>query len=1582
MISERVRATRRRSASSRPTLFLFVAFFLAAAGVLPAGGLKAQSVLNGIAIASAPAANTFEGGDTISVTIAFSASVTVTGSPQLALIVGTDTVQAAFAWGSGSSSLVFRYVVQSTDLDSDGISIGANALTLNSGTINDGGGSPATLTIGTLAINNFSGATVNGAGMTAPAVGAVSIVSTPLTGNFYGQVEAIDVRVTFVRPVLVTGTPQLAIRIGSTDRQANFLSISAGRLLTFRYRVQPSDSDNGGISVAANALTLNNGSINDARDGTTAATLTIPAASVISDDSNHQVDGMHQAGPSVESVSMASTPSSDGVYGLGERIEVRVEFNLPVWAMGTPQLALQIGTATRQADYVSGRGTMALVFRYVVVAEDADQDGIAVASPDALTLNGGTIRLAGRSNDQGEDPQTRANAVLSLGTPRSFLPGHAVDGTKGGEEEEEAELGFGSSEYEFNLTENVPGPMVLGQVDAGGGSVEYSLVEGAEGRFEVDAGNGEVSYVGPGEDAEQRSKYVMRALATEGGDSASATVTVRVLNVNEAPAFGVERYAFEFAENAPGPLLLGAVEGMDLDEGDTLTYRMASESAKSGAAERFQVDPATGDVRYVGAGEDYEADQGPWQFAVSATDLAGLSATTQVVAGVADVNEAPAFADSAYAFELGENVAGPVPLGATRATDPDRGDPPTYSLAEGDETKFDVNAASGLVRYVGQGEDSETSPQEFRLVVAASDRGGLRATSRVTVTLVNVNEAPTFLSAGYEFELAENAPGPLSLGMVEAVDPDRTDTLAYALEGQDAARFDVDASGGGVRYVGPGEDAESGPEAYEFEVVVRDLGGLTSRAAVTVRVLNVNEAPAFSDSAYAFELAENMAGPLALGATTATDPDGADPLTYSLAQGDETRFQVNAGTGGVQYVGAGEDYEAGPSSHALVVRATDAGGLSAEAAVAVTLLNVNEGPEAVGSMAPKSLDAFGTSVEEDLAQYFRDPDGDALSYVAESSASNVATATVASGGRLSIQPGAIGTATVTVTATDPGGLAAMQQVQVQVEASRAERARALKASLAAFGRSVGTETVDAVGGRLGMESSGAPGQSHMQLGGRTVDCGSSVVRGGRGGCGLTGLARSASGLLGMRVALPTAQPSGQPQAGSGDPSPVSFDPVSWERLGAESSFQVAFGDARNGRQDAGGGLRAGWTLWGRAGASGFDGPKGDFALKGASRSAYLGLDYRFGTGLLVGLAGSRSSTEIDFESRINGTGSVDARLTSLYPYVHWSPRPGLGVWGLAGAGRGSADLNETAGRQFAADLTMRMGAVGARQELYRGFALKADAFAVRVQSDAVTDMAGVTAHARRLRLAPELTARWSVGPELSLRAQVEAGARFDGGDTETGAGAEAGAAFGLAHRATGLQVDVRGRALLAHQTDDYRDWGAGFAVRLQPGGDQEGLSLMVAPTWGSPTSGVGSLWRDGAAGLAGPGRQQPSTGALAASDVGWTPGRVAMEVGWGVQLPGGGHLTPFGRWSREGADGHRLNVGTRWTILGEQPAGGADAHGGSGFADAGGLLGIGASDAGGVRGLRLDLDLFGEHVATRSQPTARRLALQGRIGFR
>lgn len=86
----------------------------------------------------------------------------------------------------------------------------------------------------------------------------------------------------------------------------------------------------------------------------------------------------------------------------------------------------------------------------------------------------------------------------------------------------------------------------------------------------------------------------------------------------------------------------------------------------------------------------------------------------------------------------------------------------------------------------------------------------------------------------------------------------------------------------------------------------------------------------------------------------------------------------------------------------------------------------------MGTIPAQSLNP-GQSQTIDVSSYFRDPDGDVLTYaVAASNA--LATASV-SGSRVTVIGVAVGSATVTVTASDPGRLTASQTIAITVAAS-------------------------------------------------------------------------------------------------------------------------------------------------------------------------------------------------------------------------------------------------------------------------------------------------------------------------------------------------------------------------------------------------------------------------------------------------------------------------------------------------------------------------------------------------------------------
>ena len=91
----------------------------------------------------------------------------------------------------------------------------------------------------------------------------------------------------------MTGTPQLALSIGSKTRLADYTAARSGggggTEVVFGYTVVDSDSDSDGVAVAADALSAGDGAI---RSGTADAALSHAALAA---DFRHKVDGVRPA---------------------------------------------------------------------------------------------------------------------------------------------------------------------------------------------------------------------------------------------------------------------------------------------------------------------------------------------------------------------------------------------------------------------------------------------------------------------------------------------------------------------------------------------------------------------------------------------------------------------------------------------------------------------------------------------------------------------------------------------------------------------------------------------------------------------------------------------------------------------------------------------------------------------------------------------------------------------------------------------------------------------------------------------------------------------------------------------------------------------------------------------------------------------------------------------------------------------------------------------------------------------------------------------------------------------------------------
>jgi hypothetical protein len=359
-----------------------------AGGVREGHGLVVITTVTSVSTVSSVSSTIANGpykmGDVIAITVTFSEAVTVTGIPQLTLETGGTDAVVNYSSGSGSTTLTFNYTVASGHISSDLDYANTTALALNSGTIKYAGGNNATLTLASPgAVNSLRANKALVVDGVAPSVSGVSISSASgVQNSLLNAGDVVSVTGTFSENVTRTGSPQLTLNVGGTNRTATYGSGSGGASLVFQYTIQAGESDADGISIGANALALNSGTIRDAAGNN--ATLT---HSAVSANASYKVD---TTAPTVTNV---TSTTSDGTYKAGDIIAVTVTFSEAVTVSGTPTLTLEMGGTDRAVDYVSGSGSDTLTFNYTVQSGDTSSD-LDYNATTALALNSGTINDA------------------------------------------------------------------------------------------------------------------------------------------------------------------------------------------------------------------------------------------------------------------------------------------------------------------------------------------------------------------------------------------------------------------------------------------------------------------------------------------------------------------------------------------------------------------------------------------------------------------------------------------------------------------------------------------------------------------------------------------------------------------------------------------------------------------------------------------------------------------------------------------------------------------------------------------------------------------------------------------------------------------------------------------------------------------------------------------------------------------------------------------------------------------------------------------------------------------------------------
>ena len=473
----------------------------------------------------------------------------------------------------------------------------------------------------------------------------------------------------------------------------------------------------------------------------------------------------------------------------------------------------------------------------------------------------------------------------------------------------------------------------------------------------------------------------------------------------------------------------------------TVSLQPSSPVAASGTT-TFQVtfDPSVAGSRTATLSiANDDSNENPYDFAIQGTGL--NSAPTDI---------------SLSASAINENVAPNSTVATLSTTDPDAGDTFTYSLVSGsgdtDNASFNI---SGSSLRITNSPDYE-SKNSYSVRVRSTDQGGLSFEQAFTITINDVNEAPTLSTISNLATATEDTPFTITYAaLAAAADEADVDTGAILSFRVEAVSSGTLTKGGvavtpGVTLLAPGEELVWTPAANDNGIlaaftVKADDGSLTSASAITVNVVvtAVNDDPtltaisnlsgAYEDTAFTVSYAALAA------AANEADMDG-DTLSFrveAVSSGTLTKGGV-AVIPGTTLLASGESLAWTPAANdngtlaAFTVKAYD-GSLTSASAITVNVVvtAVNDVPSFTKGGDETVMEDSGAQTVATwataLAAGPADESGQTLDFIVSNDNNGLFSVqpAVNGSGTLSYTPAANGngSATVTVAIHDNGGTA-------------------------------------------------------------------------------------------------------------------------------------------------------------------------------------------------------------------------------------------------------------------------------------------------------------------------------------------------------------------------------------------------------------------------------------------------------------------------------------------------------------------------------------------------------------------------------
>ena len=459
--------------------------------------------------------------------------------------------------------------------------------------------------------------------------------------------------------------------------------------------------------------------------------------------------------------------------------------------------------------------------------------------------------------------------------------------------------------------------------DMQGGTLRYSLaVSGftSDPPFGINPSSRQIRVVRAVLNHEDQPTYSVTVTVVDEFDAtATATFDITIEDVNDRPVAGADS-----ATTREDMAVTFGVLGNDTDQdgGDTLAVTSTTQPRRGSVV----LDTNTQMLTYTPAENDHDT----YTFTYRATDGTLSSEPAQVTVTVNAVNDPPEFETEMTTRTVSESAQPGDEVGTkVAATDVDD-ITLTYSLSGASDFVIDASGpTAGQIRVApGVTLDREVTPS-YEATVTASDRLNESDSITVTITVSNVNEAPTAMND--TAMTAEDAAVNIDV-LDNDTDPDtekaalRVSVLTQPLNGR--ARVESDRT---ITYT-PNVNF-AGDNSFTYRV---SDGRLTDDGSVSVTVVAVNDAPAFPAATAERSVPESAEADDNVGApVTATDIDNA-MLTYRLSGADASSFDIDSD--GQITVGMGVTFDAAmKDEYAVTVTARDPDGEEATVEVTITV---------------------------------------------------------------------------------------------------------------------------------------------------------------------------------------------------------------------------------------------------------------------------------------------------------------------------------------------------------------------------------------------------------------------------------------------------------------------------------------------------------------------------------------------------------------------------------------------------------------------------------------------------------------------